>query len=222
MDTAFKEARAEAIKYFDLFENARLEAIKLRDSLQTLQSDSDSLKATLDELRNTHNQLLHESLQRIEEINDLRSQLQRNDSPSKDAALKLLFHHLTSLPTDFEAETTPDDTLYHCLCCNADADSNSLSSQANSLLRLIHPDKNALTGQLAENASRLVPLITHIKHVLVHPQLRVVYDHCGLQGLQNLLSRSLRCPECLPSESDGRPAKQGRVEYPHLYMLFNA
>ena len=157
--------------------------------------------------------MLQESLHRIEEINELKSQLKRKTNTSPDAAIQLLLSHLTSLPTDFEAETTPDDTLYHFLCCKSDADITFLSSQANALLRLIHPDKNTLTGPLAHDAARLVPLITNIKRVL---------DQGGLTGLQDLLSRRLFCPECLPSISVGRPAKQDRIEYPQLYMLFSS
>ena len=222
LNTAFCEAREEAMNYFDLYEKASAEAVAIRSSLANAQLESERLKATLEELRVTHNQLLQESLHRIEEINELKSQLKRKTNTSPDAAIQLLLSHLTSLPTDFEAETTPDDTLYHFLCCKSDADTTFLSSQVNALLRLIHPDKNTLTGPLAHDAARLVPLITNIKRVLMHPPLRVVYDHCGLTGLHDLLSRRLFCPECLPNTSDGRPAKQGRIEYPQLYLLFKS
>ena len=50
-------------------------------------------------------------------------------------------------------------------------------------------------------AADLVPLITHNKRVLTIPALRLVYDHCGLTGLQRLLNHKLRC---IPWNASGR------------------
>ena len=85
-------------------------------------------------------------------------------------------------------DDTPDDSLYHFLCVDPSADQKRLSSIANTLLRYIHPDKSPKPDDPAvKAAAHLVPLNTHIKRVLTQASLRLVYDHCGLPGLQRLL-----------------------------------
>ena len=69
LNTAFCEAREEAMNYFDLYEKTSAEVVAIRNSLANAQLETERLKATLEELRVTHNQLLQESLHRIEEVN---------------------------------------------------------------------------------------------------------------------------------------------------------
>ena len=133
----------------------------------------------------------------------------------------MIQHHLLSLPTDFNEPATPDDTLYHFLCCNPSADMSTIVRHANTLLRCLHPDKTSPTTDHAVAASRLVPLLTNIKRVLTHPCLRKVYDHCGLLGFRRLLDSSLRYYRCTPRDADDIFTKQGRCEFPQLFMLFS-
>ena len=156
------------------------------------------------------------SLSQTEQIGELSSRL-----PEKQPAL-LPFHRtlLLTLPTDFTDDNTPDDSLYYFLCADPVADQTTLSSNANILLRFLHLDKSPnLEDPSVKAAAHLVPLITLIKRVLTIPALQLVYDHCGLTGLQCLLNHKLRCIHCMPVEDTGPPLQQGPVEYPQLHLL---
>ena len=120
-------------------------------------------------------------LSQTKQNGELRSRL-----PDKQPPLLPFFRTLPlTLPTDFTDDDTPDDSLYHFLCAGPAADQTTLASNANTLLRFLHPDKSPNPDDPAVKAdAHLVPLITHIKRVLTIPALRLVYDHCGLTGLQ--------------------------------------
>ena len=227
LQQAFDEARIEARTYFDL--NSQLltdlaavrqeaeEAVaSLKTQIQALQQDNKHLRSSLADLNDTHNSLMAHSLAQTEQIGELRSRLPEKQPP----LLPFLRTLLLTLPTDFTDENTPDDSFYHFLCADPAADPHTLASNANTLLRFLHPDKSPNPDDPAvKAAAHLVPLIAHIKRVLTIPALRLVYDHCGLTGLQRLLHHKLRCLHCMPVEDTGRPLRQGPVEYPQLHLL---
>ena len=226
LQRAFDKAKVEAQTYFDLNSQlledmaeaqrkANAEMTQLRSAHEALLRDKEQLKASLAELNATHNQLMAHSLQQTEQIGELRSTL-------PGPILCLLRQLLLTLPTDFDEELTPDDTLYHFLCSSPEADAATLSSNSNLLLRSLHPDKSSTPEDpLVQAAGRLVPLITIIKRNLTSPLIRKVYDHCGSVGLRRLLQCTLRCPRCIPCAPDGVPTRQGRLEYPQLQLLFS-
>ena len=156
------------------------------------------------------------SLSQTEQIGELRSRLPEKQPP----LLPFLRTLLLPLPTDFTDDITPDDLLYYFLSADLAADQTTPVSNGNTLIRLLHPDKSPNPDDPAlKAAAHLVALITHIKRVLTIPALRLVYDHCGLTGLQRLLDHKLRCINCMPVEDTGRPLRQGPVEYPQLHLL---
>ena len=226
LQRAFDEAKVEAQTYFDLNSQlledlaeaqrkASAEITQLRSAHEALLREKDQLKASLAELNATHNQLMAHSLKQTEQIGELRSTL-------PESILCLLRQLLLTLPTDFDEELTPDDTLYHFLCSSPEADAATLSSNSNLLLRSLHPDKSSTPEDpLVQAAAGLVPLITIIKRNLTSPLIRKVYDHCGLVGLRRLLQCTLRCHKCLPCAPDGVHTRQGRLEYPQLQLLFS-
>ena len=174
------------------------------------------LRSSLADLNPIHISLMAHSLSQTEQIGELRSRLPEKQPP----LLPFLRTLLRTLPTDFTDDNTPDDSLYYFLCADPAADPTTLSSNANTLLRFLHPDKGPNPDDPAvKAAAHLVPLITHIKRLLTIPALRRVYDHCGLTGLQRLLNHKLRCIRCMPVEDTGRPLRQGPVDYPQLHLL---
>ena len=227
LQQAFDEARVEACTYFDL--NSQLlsdlaavrqeaeEAVaSLKAQIQTLQNDNKHLRSSLTDLKATHNSLMAHSLSQTEQIGDLRSRLPDKQPP----LVPFLRTLLLTLPTDFTDENTPDDSFHHFLCADPAADRTTLASNANTLLRFLHPDKSPNPDDPAvKAAAHLVALISHIKRVLTITALRLVFDHCGLTGLQRLLNHKLRCIHCMPVEDTGRPLRQGPVEYPQLQHL---
>ena len=227
LQQAFHEARIEARTYFDLNsqlltdlaavrQEAEETVAALKSQIQTLQQDSKHLRSSFTDLKATHNSLMTNSLSQTEQIGELRSRLPGKQPP----LLPFLRTLLLTLPTDFTDDNTPDDSLYYFLCADLVTDQTTLSSNANTLLQFLHPDKNPNPGDPAvKAAAHLVPLFTHIKRVLTIPALRVVYDHCGLTDLHGLLNQKLRCIHCMPVEDTGRPLRQGPVEYPQLHLL---
>ena len=227
LQQAFDEARIEARTYFDL--NSQLltdlaavrqeaeEAVaSLKTQIQTLQQDNKHLRSSHTDLNATHISLRAHSLSHTEQIGELRSRLPEKRPP----LLPFLRTLLLTLPTDFTDDNTSDDSFYHFLGADPAADQTILASNANILLRFLHPDKSPKPDDAAvKAAAHLVPLITHIKRVLTIPALRLVYDHCGLTGLHRLLNHKLRCIHCLPVEIMGRPLRQGPLEYPQLHLL---
>ena len=227
LQQAFDEARIEARTYFDL--NSQLftdlaavrqeaeEAVAtLKSQIHTLQADNKHLRSSLADLNATHKFLMAHSLSQTEQIGELHSRLPEKQPP----LLPFLRTLLLTLPTDFTDDNTPDDSLYCFLCADPAADKTTLSSNANTLLRFLHPEKSPKPDDPAvKAAAHLIPLITHIKRVLTIPALRLVYDHCSLTGLQRLLNHKLRCIHCMPVEDTGRPLRQGPVEYPQLHLL---
>ena len=227
LQQAFDVARIEARTFFDL--NSQLltdlaavrqeaeEAVAtLKSQIQTFQADIKHLRSSLADLNATHNSLMAHSLSQTEQISDLRTRLPEKQLP----LLPFLRTLLLTLPTDFTDDHTPDDSLYYFLCADPAADQTALASNANTLLRYLHPDKSPNPNDPAvKAAAHLVPLITHIKRVLTKPALRLVYDHCGLTGLQRLLNHKHRCLHCMPVDETGRPLRQGPVEYPQLHLL---
>ena len=109
------------------------------------------------------------SLSPTEQMGELRSRLPDKQQP----LLPFLRTLLLTLPTGFSDDNTADDSLYYFLCADPAADQSTLASNANILLRFLHPDKNPNPDDPAVNAaSHLVPLITHIKRVVTIPAFR--------------------------------------------------
>ena len=227
LQQAFDAARVEARTYFDL--NSQLltdlaavrqeaeEAVAaLKKQIQTLHVDNKHLRSSFADLNATHNSQMAHSLSQTEQIGELRSRLPEKQPP----LLPFLRTLLLTLPTDFLDNNTPVDSLYYFSCADPAADQTTLGSNANTLLRFLHPDKNPNPDDPAvKAAAHLVPLITHIKRVLTIPALRLVYNHCGLTGLQRLLNHKLRCIHCMPVDETGRPLRQGPLEYPQRHLL---
>ena len=226
LQRAFDDAKVEAQTYFDLTSQlledmaeaqrqASAEITQFRSEHEALLRDEEQLKASLADLNATHNELMARSLKQTEQIGELRSTL-------PEPILCLLRQLLLILPTDFDEEMTPDDTLCHFLCSSPDGDAATLSSNSNFLLRSLHPDKSSTPEDpLVQAAVRLVPLLTIIKRNLTSPSIRKVYDHCGLVALRRLLQCSFRCHRCIPCAADGVPTRQGCLEYPQLQLLFS-
>ena len=191
-------------------------AAALQTQIQALQVDNKHLRSSLADLNATHNSTMAHSLSQTEQIRDLRSRFSDKQPP----VLPLLRTLLLTLPTDFSDDDTPDDSLYHFSCADPAADQTTLASNANTLLRFLHPDKSPNPDDPAvKAAAHLVPLITHIKRVMILPALRLVYDHCGPTGLQRLSNHKLRCILCMPKEDTGRPLRQGPLENLQLHLL---
>ena len=218
---AFDEVKVEAQTYFDLNSQfledlaeaqrqTSAEITQLRSEHEALLRDKEQLKASLADLKATHNQLMAHSLAQTEQTGELRSTLPQT-------ILCLLRQSLLTLPTDFDEDMSPDDTLYHFLCSSPDDDAATLSSNSNLLLQSLHPDKSSNPEDpLVQAAGRLVPLISVIKRNLTSPLIRKFYDHCGLVGGRRLLQCSLRCSRCNPCAPDGVPTRQGCLEYPQI------
>ena len=227
LQQAFDEARIKARTYFDLTsqlltdlaavrQEAEETVAALKSQIQTLQQDNKHLRSSLADLNATHDSLLAHSLSQTKQIGELRSRLPEMQPP----LLPFLRTLLLTLPTVFSDDNTPDDSLYYFLCADPAADQTTLSSNANTLLSFLHADTKPNPDDPAVKAvAHLVPLITHIRLVLTIPALRLVYDHCGLAGLQRLLNHKLRCIHCMPVEDTGRPLREGPVEYPQLHLL---
>ena len=174
LQRAFDEAKIEPQTYFDLNSQlledmaeaqrqASAELTQLRSEHEALLRDKGQLKASLADLNATHNELMAHSLNQTEQIGELRSTL-----PERILCLRRQI--LSNLPTDFDEEMTPDDTLYQFLCSSPDADAATLSSNSNLLLQSLHPDKSSTPEDpLVQAAGRLVPLITIIKRNLTSP-----------------------------------------------------
>ena len=231
LSQAFEEARSEAFRYHAAWESSTQQTHELQQAVDALTLENrrlaekaDTAAASLEELKRTHNELMEQSLRHLDELASLRARLSLTDNASQQALLAMLRNHLLSLPKDLTHLTTPDDTLYHYLCCQPSASDDTLALHAKTLLRFLHPDKTGPhQDDSVDAASRLVPLITLIKRVLLQKPLRLIYDHCGLMGLHSLLLDELHCPTCQPTDPiTSRRLPQGRVEYPHLYLLFQS
>ena len=147
LQQAFDETRIEARTYFDL--NSQLltdlaavrqeaeEAVAaFKSQIQTLQQDNKHLRSSLADLNATHNSLMAHSLSQAEQIGELRSQLPEKQPP----LLRFLQTLPLTLRADFTDDPTPDDSLYYFLCADPASDQTTLSSNANTLLRFLHPD----------------------------------------------------------------------------------
>ena len=159
--------------------------------------------------------MAHSSSQ-TEQIGELRSRPPDKQPP----LLPFLRTLLLTLPTNVTNDVTPDESLYRFLCADPAADRTTLASNTNTLLRFLHPGKSPNPDDPAVKiAAHLVHLITHIKRVLTIPAPRLVYDLCGLTGLQRPLNHKLRCIHCMPVEDTVRPLRQGPLDYPQLHLL---
>ena len=141
LDKAFQDARREAEVFYDMYTEADLADASARKQIEHLTSESQQLRSSLDDLNRTHNRLMADSLRHLDEISSLRTQLISLDGSHTKALNSMIQHHLLSLPTDFNDPATPDDTLYHFLCCNPSADMSTIVRHANTFLRCLHPDK---------------------------------------------------------------------------------
>ena len=221
LEKAVSEARKQLEQSQLQLRSTQQAQAALHSQVASLTAEVEHLRSRLQDHNDTHNNLMTHSIAQLEAIGSLRSQLTTKSS-NAEPILRLLRQLLLTLPTDFDDDLSPDDTLYHFLCCAPDADTATLSGRVNLLLKCLHPDKSSTPEDpLVQSAGHLVTLITLIKRTLTTPALRQFYNHCGLEGLRRLLRNTLRCPRCTPSEADGFPAPQGRLEYPQLELLLN-
>ena len=146
----------------------------LRSQVGSFITEVEHLRSRLQDLTDTHNDLMNHSMAQLETIGSLRSQL-TNKSSNAEPILLLLRQLPLTLPTDFDDDLTPDDTLYHFLCYAPDADIATLSGRAKLLLKCLHSDKSPTPKDpLAQSAALLVTLIALIKRTLTTPALRQV------------------------------------------------
>ena len=188
---AYEETKVEAKTYIDLNSQlltdmaavrqaAHVEVAALKTQIVSLQEENRTLRTSLTNLNATHNSLLAHSLLQTEQIDDLRSCL-LDKQPLLLLFLRTLF---LTLPTDSADDDIPDDSFYYFLCADPAADQNAMSSNPNTLLRYLHPDKSPNPDDsTVEAAAHLVPLIMNIKRVLTQTSLRLVYDHCVVVSL---------------------------------------
>ena len=118
----------------------QVEAV-LQSQVASLTSELEHLRSRLRDLNHTHKELMSHSMEQLETIGSLRSQL-TTESSNSEPTLRLLRQLLLTLPTDFNDILTQDDILYQFLCCAPNADTATFSGRANLLLKCLHPDKS--------------------------------------------------------------------------------
>ena len=221
LEKAVSEAREQLEQSQLQLRSTQQAEAALHSQVASLTVEVEHLRSRLQDLNDTHNNLMTHSMVQLETIDSLRSQLTTKSS-NAEPILRLLRQLLLTFPADFDDDLTPDDTLYHFLCCAPDADTATLSGCSDLLLKCLHPNKSPTPEDpRVQAAGRLVTFITLIKRTFTFPALRQVYDQCGLEGLRCLLKSTLRCPRCTPSTPDGFPAPQGRLAYPQLELLLS-
>ena len=141
LEQAVSEARKQLEQSQQQLRSTQQAEAALQSQVASLTTEVEHLRSRLQDLTATHNDLMNHSMAQLETIGSLRSQL-TNKSSNAEPILRLLRQLLLTLPTDFDDDLTPDDTLYHFLCCAPDADTATLSGSANLLLKCLHPDKS--------------------------------------------------------------------------------
>ena len=221
IERAVSEARKQLEQSQQQLRSTQPAEAALHFQVSSLTAEEEHLCSRLQDFSDTHNNFMTLSMTQLEMIGSLHSQLTTKSSNS-EPVLCLLRQLLLTLPSDFDDDLTPDDTLYPFLCCAPDADTPKLSGRANLLLKCLHPDKSPTPEDpLVQAAGRLVKFVTLIERTLATPALRQVYDHCGVEGLRRLLRNTLRWLRCTLSAPDGFPTPQGRLAYPQLELLLS-
>ena len=156
LETAVSEAQKQLEQSQLQLRSTQQAEAALHSQVASLTTEVEHLRSRLQDLTDTHNDLMNLSMAQLETIGSLRSQL-TNKSSTAEPILRLLRQLLLTLPTDFDDDLTPDDTLYHFLCCAPDADTATLSGRANLLLKCLHPDISPTSEDpLVQAAGRLV------------------------------------------------------------------
>ena len=141
LEKAVSEARKQLEQSQLHFRSFQQAEAALHSQVGSLTTEVELLRSRLQDLTDTHNNLMNHSMAQLETIGSLGSQL-TNKSSNAEPILRLLRQLLLTLPTDFDDDLTPDDPLYHFLCCAPEADTATLSGRANLLLKCLHPDKS--------------------------------------------------------------------------------
>ena len=172
LEKAVSESRKQLEQsQLQLRSNQQAEAA-LHTQVASLTTEVEHLRSRLQDLTDTHNDLMDHSMAQLETIGSLRSQL-TNKSSNAEPILRFLRQLLLPLPSNFDDDLTPDDTLYHFLCCAPDADTSTIFGRANLLLKCLHsadPSPRRLSGR---SIGRLVTLFTLISgHSPLQPSVR--------------------------------------------------
>ena len=121
LEKAVSEARQQLEQSQLQLRSTQQAEAALHSQVASLTAEVGHLRSRLQDLNDTHNDLMNHSMAQLETIGSLRSQL-TNKSSNAEPILHLLRQLLLTLPTDFDDDLTPDDTLYHFLCCAPNAD----------------------------------------------------------------------------------------------------
>ena len=182
LEKAVSEARKQLEQSQQQLRSTQQAEAALHSQVSSLTTEVEHLRSRLQDLTDTHNDLMNHCMAQLETVGSLRSQL-TNKMSNAEPILRLLRQLLLTLPTDFDDDLTPDDTLYDFVCSAPDADTATLSGRANLLLKCLNPDKSPTPEEpLVQAAARLVTLITLIKRTLTTPAFRQVYNHCRIGG----------------------------------------
>ena len=129
-------------------------------------------------------------MEQIETINSLRSQL-TSKSSKFEAVLRLPRKILLTLPTDFDDDFTPDDTLNHFLCQML---TQRLLPDGCVFCRKVSTQtilRRQMTLWCRQPAAWWLSSLILIRRTLITPAIRQT-NQCGLEGLRGLL-RNIPC-----------------------------
>ena len=115
LEKAVSEARQQLEQSELQLRSTQQAEAALHSQVASLTAEVEYLRPRVQDLNDTHNNLMTQSMAQLETIGSLRSQLTTQTS-NAEPILRLLGQLLLTLPTDFDDELTPDDTLYHFLC----------------------------------------------------------------------------------------------------------
>ena len=128
----------------------------LQSQVESLTAELGHMRSRLQDFNHTHNELMSHSKDELETIVSLRSQFPSKSSNS-EPILRLLRQLLLTLTTVPDVDLTPDDTLYHFLCCAPNAEIATLLGRANLLLKFLHLENSPMPDDpLVQVAGRLV------------------------------------------------------------------
>ena len=114
LETAVSEAHKQLEQSQLQLRSTQQAEASLHSQVASLTTEVEHLRSRLQDPTDTHNDLMNHSMAQFETIGSLRSQL-TNKSSTAEPMLRLLRQLLLTLPTDFDDDLTPDDTVYHFL-----------------------------------------------------------------------------------------------------------
>ena len=115
LENAVTEARKQLEQSQLQLRSTQQAEAALHSQVASLAVEMEHLRSRLQDLNDTHNNLMTHSMAHFETTGSLRSRLTTKSSNAK-AILRLLGQLVLTLPTDFDDDLTPDDTLEHFPC----------------------------------------------------------------------------------------------------------